>query len=276
MSDTTRAYASTRADGGDDDVAERIDLREWGAARQVEVWSKPTRNRLALIAAGYCAWSLLPWVLLLSSGRKAETSLWLVIFLLPLPVVGAIVSSLAYRKALPPAFAGRGIAATTLFVHGIHLTFLVLSLAWSGVSEPANRLTCAANLQHIGQSLTFYAVKYDAKYPPSLEELILYADTPAGVFVCDSTADVKATGATLEDVMKSFRAGGRHNSYVYAAAGLTADVVTRDHVLAYEYLPNHANAGMNVLFGDGNVRWVDRAEAQHLASEVAAGHNPPR
>jgi hypothetical protein len=215
-------------------------------------------------------------VLLLGFGRRAETSVWLSAFLLPLPLVGAVVSGLAYRRAQPPAFAGRGVASATLFVHGIHLTFLVLSVAWSGASEPGHRISCASHLRSIGQSLTFYAVKYDSKYPPTLDLLILYADTPARLFVCDSTGDARASGTTLEEVMKAFQADPRCNSYAYAAAGLTADTVTRDHVIAYEHLPNHSHAGMNVLYGDGNVRWVERDEAERIVTELGAGHNPPR
>ena len=275
MSEVPPLYDSTR-DNGDALPPERVDLREWGAAAHVEVWSKPASNRLALIAAGYCAWSMLPWVLLLGFGRRAEASLWLVAFLFPLPLVGAVVSGLAYRKAVPPRFAGRGIAAATLFVHGIHLTFLALCVAWSGASEPGNRLACAARLRSIGQSLTFYAVKYDSKYPPTPDLLLLHADTPAAAFVCASTGDEPARGETLAEVMESFHADARHNSYAYAAAGLTADTVTRAHVLAYEHLPNHGHGGMNVLFGDGNVRWVDYAEAQRIVSELSLGHNPPR
>ena len=276
MLETSQVYESARDDGDGDLPAGRVDPREWGAAAHVEVWSKPTTNRLALVAAGYCAWSMLPWILLLGFGRRAEASLWLIAFLFPLPLVGAAVSGLAYRRAAPPAFVGRGIAAATLFVHGIHLTFLSLCLAWSGASEPGNRLSCAAHLRSIGQSLTFYAVKYDSKYPPTPDLLILHADTPAAVFVCASTGDEPARGETLAEVMKSFYADPRHNSYAYAAAGLTADTVTRDHVLAYEHLPNHAHGGMNVLFGDGNVRWLDAADAQRLVGEITAGHNPPR
>ena len=275
MPKASQVYESSHDDGGDL-PAERVDLREWGAAAHVEVYSKPQTNRLALIAAGYCAWSMFPWVLLLGTGRSVEASLWLVVFLLPLPLVGAVVSGLAYRRAAPPRFAGRGIAAATLFVHGIHLTFLALSVAWSGASEPGNRLACAAHLRAVGQSLTFYAVKYDAKFPPTLDLLILHADTPARAFVCASTGDEPARGETLAEVMESFGADPRHNSYAYAGGGLTADAVTREHVLAYEHLPNHAHAGMNVLFGDGNVRWLDAADAERLVTELAAGHNPPR
>jgi prepilin-type processing-associated H-X9-DG protein len=252
MSKASQVYESAHDEG--DRAAERVDLREWGAAVHVAVWSKPERNRLALVAAGFCAWSLLPWVLLAARGYGASPSPLLVAFLLPLPLVGALVSGLAYRRGRPPRFAGRGVAAATLFVHGIHLTFLALSLAWAGASEPGNRLGCASHLRRIGQSLTFYAVKYDTKYPPTLDLLILHADTPAEVFACPS-------------------AGG---TYAYAAADLSAESVTRDHVLAYDRPDNHAGAGINVLFGDGNVRWLERAEAEHLTAELNAGHNPPR
>jgi hypothetical protein len=241
-------------DGAEARAADRVDLREWGAAAHGAVWSEPERNRLALVAAGFCAWSMLPWMLLAAKGYGASASALLVAFLLPLPLVGAVVSGLAYRKARPPAFAGRGVAAITLFVHGIHLTFLALSLAWAGASEPGNRLACASHLRRIGQSLTFYAVKYDSNYPPALDLLILHADTPAGVFACES-------------------AGG---TYAYAGAGLSAESVTRDHVLAYDRPGNHAGAGINVLFGDGEVRWLERAQADHLVAELTAGHNPPR
>ena len=252
------------------------DPREWGAAAHVAVWSKAAPNALATIAAGYCAASLLPWLLLWGLGRGADASFLVLTFLLPLPIVGVMVSAMAYRRAQPPVFAGRGAAAATLFAHGIHLAFLCLSLAWSGASETGNRLSCASHLRRIGQSLTFYAVKYDTHYPPTFDLLILHADTPAALFVCASTGDDRSRGGTLDEVIKSFRADPRHNSYAYAAAGLTADAVTRDHVLAYEHLPNHAHAGMNVLFGDGNVRWLERADAERLVAELGAGHNPPR
>lgn len=275
MSRSTQVYESTR-DEEDHVPAERVDLREWGAAAHVAVWSGPERNRLALIAAGYCAWSMLPWVLLSLFRHATSPSPLLVAFLLPLPLVGAVVSGLAYRRARPPRFAGRGIAATTLFVHGIHLTFLSLSIAWAGASEPGNRLACASHLRRIGQSLTFYAVKYDSHYPPTLDLLILYADTPAELFVCETAGGTRAAGETLADVMTAFRAEPQHNSYSYAGAGLSAESVTRDHVLAYERLENHSGAGMNVLFGDGDVRWVEPALAERLVAELNAGHNPPR
>ena len=264
---TDRRDPDAARDGGDP--------REWGAAAHVAIWSAAARNRYATTAGWYCALSLVPWLLLFGFGRRPEASLALVAFLLPVPLAGAAVSAMAYLRAAAPRYAGRGIATATLFAHGIHLSFLVLTLAYAGASEPGNRLACAGHLRQIGQSMVFYAVKYDAKFPPAFDELIVHADTKPQTFVCDSTGDRRAPGETLEQVVKAFRVGAGHNSYVYAAAGLSADAVTREHVLAYENWHNHGKGGMNVLFGDGNVRWLDREEAEHVVAEIKAGRNPP-
>jgi hypothetical protein len=251
------------------------DPREWGAAAHVAIWSAAVPNRHAMIAAAYCVVSLVPWMLLWGFGRRAEASLPLLAFLLPLPIAGVAVSGMGYLRAVPPRYAGRGIATTTLFVHGVHFAFLLLSLVYAGASEPANRLACANRLHRVGQSLVFYAIKYDAKYPPSLDLLIIHGDTPPEMFLCPSTSDDRATGETMEDVVREFAAHARHCSFVYCP-GLSADSVTGDHVIAYERLPNHGGDGINVLGGDGRVRWFDGAEANYLVAELTAGHNPPR
>src|SRR4029434_8674387 len=101
--------------------------------------------------------------------------LWLVV---PLPLLGALLSAIAYKRAVAPAYRGRFTAAGTLFVHGIHLALLALALAYSATTEPANRLRCAANLHHVGRSLVFYAMKSDAHFPPALDLLIVHGDAP--------------------------------------------------------------------------------------------------
>jgi prepilin-type processing-associated H-X9-DG protein len=46
-------------------------------------------------------------------------------------------------------------------------------------------------------------------------------------------------------------------------------------VVAYEPLSNHGN-GMNVLYADGHVQWLDAGPGRRLMAELSAGHNPPR
>jgi prepilin-type processing-associated H-X9-DG protein len=66
-----------------------------------------------------------------------------------------------------------------------------------------------------------------------------------------------------------------HLSYVYLGKG--RNMMTRNNVvLAHEAPSNHANQGMNVLFGDGHVDWFDAQSAPRLLGELQAGHNPPR
>jgi prepilin-type processing-associated H-X9-DG protein len=44
----------------------------------------------------------------------------------------------------------------------------------------------------------------------------------------------------------------------------------------YEYRNNHDGDGFNLLFADGHVEFYGRRDANRLADELQAGHNPPR
>jgi prepilin-type processing-associated H-X9-DG protein len=46
-------------------------------------------------------------------------------------------------------------------------------------------------------------------------------------------------------------------------------------VSAYEPLSNHDGRGMNVLFGDGHVEWIESPVAEAVEAQLRAGHNPP-
>lgn len=242
-----------------------------------KAWSQATPNPLALLAAIYCGASLLPWAPLFHITAGGRTSIGVLLLLLPLPLIGAVLGGVAYKRAVPPVFRGRFVAAATLFAHGVYLSFLGLSLAYAGTTEPANRLRCAANLRQIGQSLVFYAVKYDAHYPPTLATLVVHGDMPAAAFVCPSSPQKVALGTTLEATAEFIASDPTsYCSYVYAAAPLSADAVTLQHVLAYEPPAQHGGTGAHFLFGNGSVRWLDQPEADRFVAELSSGHNPPR
>ena len=75
------------------------------------------------------------------------------------------------------------------------------------------------------------------------------------------------------------RANRKHCSYIYAAPTMRFsrfDSSPRaEGIVAYESLINHGD-GINVLFGDGHVEWLNLNEAKHLVAELQAGRNPPR
>jgi len=63
-------------------------------------------------------------------------------------------------------------------------------------------------------------------------------------------------------------------SYIYVGKGLTTDA-PNDTVLLYEPLANHAD-GMNVLFVDGDVKFLNSAQAKAILNQAAAGTWPIR
>ena len=119
-----------------------------------------------------------------------------------------------------------------------------------------------------------YAKSHGGAYPPGLAHLALTGDLDAFQFVCPSSQDEQATGATPDELVENLSEPG-HLSYVYTAGGLKSPAPDRA-VLAHEHLENHTGDGINVLYGDGRVEFVGKAEAEHVMAELAAGHNPPR
>jgi len=145
--------------------------------------------------------------------------------------------------------------------------------------EAAQRVKCASNLRQIGQGIMMYANEHRGEYPDAIEKLIITEDLTSDVFVCPSSNDDRAPGATPQAQAANLTAG-KHLSYVYVGKGFTtvsgpgAPSMGRT-VVAYEPPANHANAGINVLFADGHVAFVPAAQAKQLIADVQAGKNPP-
>ncbi|MCY2954737.1 MAG: hypothetical protein NTU53_22630 [Planctomycetota bacterium] len=137
----------------------------------------------------------------------------------------------------------------------------------------ANQVKCASNLRQIGQGIMLYANDRGGKFPPRLEVLITDVDLNPEVFVCPASNDKRATGPTTQAMLAELGKKG-HCSYVYLGAGMTTSVPP-DTVVAYEILDHHEKARINVLFGDGHVEWVVKAEAERIIKDLQAGRNPP-
>jgi hypothetical protein len=142
--------------------------------------------------------------------------------------------------------------------------------------EPANRVKCASNLRQIGQGILLYS-NDNGVYPPTLGLLISTADINSEVMNCPSSDETRAPGTQPTDMAKALDANpAMHSSYVYVGASLNIKSPA-GCVLAYERRhTHHKERGMNVLYNDGSVNWVDEKEAKHIEAELAAGQNPPR
>ena len=155
--------------------------------------------------------------------------------------------------------------------------YLGVSIALPYLNPPrdgdSTRVKCASNLRQIGQALQMYAINEHGRLPDDLLTLLSTQDLSPAVFVCWDTSDVPASGKTAEEIGADFAKPG-HCSYVYLGKGLTESQLDADTVLAYEPLANHGNSGMNVLFGDGHVEWIQRPLAQGLSAQALSSRRP--
>jgi hypothetical protein len=186
----------------------------------------------------------------------------------------------ARKEAGPGPSADRSKATVGLWLGAVQLSLFLAALmvlpSTGRPREPAQRLKCASNLRQIGQGIQIYAHEHGGAFPSALDDLLISGDLTSEIFICPSSDHERATGATTQAVIANFRATPLHCSYVYVGGDLTGTTATAAHVVAYEQTTNHERQGMNVLYGDGTVNWLDARDAQHLVSELNAGNNPPR
>ncbi len=159
---------------------------------------------------------------------------------------------------------------------GLLLGGLVLvSIPAMGSSrELANRIKCASNMRQIGLAMLLYANENKGAYPPRLQDLVLTQQISAECFVCPSSNDTKAAGNTPAQVAANMPAG-THISYIYLGKGLI-DGADPETVVLYEKPGNHGQDGMNFLFADGHVEFLNAQQAGVMLSQLQAGQNPPK
>jgi prepilin-type processing-associated H-X9-DG protein len=140
---------------------------------------------------------------------------------------------------------------------GLLLALLVPPL--NRAREQSRRVSCAGNMRKLGSAMMIYASVNGGQFPDRFDRLLAYV--PSNTMVCPSTGHTPAVGATPQ-VQAADLAKGGHLSFVYVGdtynTKSTANGSTT--VVLYEPLGNHRD-GTNVLYADGHVAYLARAQA---------------
>jgi prepilin-type processing-associated H-X9-DG protein len=164
-----------------------------------------------------------------------------------------------------------------MFSAGIGAGGVIHQMAWLATSpvhlmrlgsEGPYRVKCASNLKQIGQAIEMYTQENKGKYPDDFMTLLLTEDITPAVFICPESDDMPATGTDPIEAIRHINDPHRC-SYTYFGKGLSTPV-DPNRVIAAEKEEYHEGEGMNILFGDGHVNFVNTDEADKLLATVGA------
>jgi len=173
-----------------------------------------------------------------------------------------------YFKSIEPFPGASAIgSADSLAAVGVGQTAMLTSVLLPALNrsrEMAKRVACASNLRQIGQGILMYADNHQGNYPPDLGTLVKTGNLTAMFFVCPSANTHPPGGMTADQSADWVNA---NSDYIYIGANLkTGDpkVVPSTTVVCYEKDDNHGGNGMNLLFADGHVEFM-QLEPAHQA-----------
>ena len=167
-----------------------------------------------------------------------------------------------HMRAVSPFPGSTLLAADTGGMMSMQSSALMASILLPSLNrarEQANRVKSASNLRQIGQGVMMFANENKGKFPREIGQLPATQDLTADVFVNPR----KGTSSPPRDANAGEAAAAwvRQNSdYEYVGAGKDYRAAT-DEIVAYEK-PDGLSDGINILFADGHVEFVQMEMAK--------------
>jgi hypothetical protein len=172
-----------------------------------------------------------------------------------------------------------GVAVILMFVSGIAATGVVHQVGWMVRSpvplvlfgsrrEISSRTPCADNLQRIGAALSRYANTHGGYRPRDRDDLVRTVAAEglqAADLICPASFRDPAPGTRPAEWVPNVDES--HFAYVVPRTPILAPDGQR-RVIVYEPIENHYNMGLNVLFEDGEVEWINRKLAADWLKSV--------
>jgi len=174
-----------------------------------------------------------------------------------------------HAKSVMPFPGSRTLAGDPLTMVSVGVPSLAISVLLPSLyraRETANRVKCASNLRQIAMACMLYQKEHNGRMPPDLGTLILTEEITLDAFICPS-GDTSIPQSVMAGKPEGMAAWVTQNAdYVYLGRGKVGAMKAGD-VLAYDKDEHHGKDGMNMVFGDGRVRFVSMAKARELIAK---------
>ncbi|MFT3786811.1 MAG: malectin domain-containing carbohydrate-binding protein [Tepidisphaeraceae bacterium] len=146
--------------------------------------------------------------------------------------------------------------------------------SWRALSDGARRTMSLGHLRQLGQDIFWYAGNYKGSLPTSLEVLAGFLGTN-GEILANPMAGTDTPRGEMTDLEASAWSASLNDFVLAVTGGRTRDLKATT-VLAYEN-PDHVTGDIGVLWGDGHVTLMPRANAASLIGfpNVRPTHVPP-
>lgn len=145
--------------------------------------------------------------------------------------------------------------------------------AWTGLSDGARHAVSQMHLREIGLGVLYFANENRGRLPADLATVKATQDVPHTDFASPRTASALPRGELSALEQAGWVATRR--DYIYLGAGMRSADLTQHKPLAYEN-PDRTPGPINVLMGDGSVRYFEReAAAELIGFDPAPPTDPP-
>ncbi|HET6251367.1 MAG TPA: hypothetical protein VFE47_27025 [Tepidisphaeraceae bacterium] len=177
----------------------------------------------------------------------------------------------------PPPRKGMSGGAVAAIVIGVLVVIAIPCLisillpALNKVREEALKAKCAANMRMIASAMITYSGSNGGQYPDSMSTLIRTSGLSPMTYVCPASNDTPFT-KSASSITEADLPG--HCSYLYTGRGYTTLTLNPNDILLYEAGTDHNSKGMNVLYGDYHVSWINKALMPSTLQAIQA-QTPP-
>ena len=131
---------------------------------------------------------------------------------------------------------------------------LMLSILLPGITRARamiKREVCSTTLSNIGKGIAMYGIVNEDTCLPNLEVLVTQDSMPREILHCVAVER------------------NRRSDYFYLAPSVMPCNVPLDLILACDFKDNHDGEGRNVVYGSGEVEWLEETDFQAELAEPA-------